>query len=89
MRKDAKLQNAILTDWKDRFIASYDVELQDFIDAAAKGTASGPDLLGRLRRRHHLGRLRRGAGGAREPSFRSPCRRARRSTTEVRPCALP
>ncbi len=42
MRKDAKLQNAILTDWKDRFIASYDVELQDFLDAAAAGTASGP-----------------------------------------------
>lgn len=42
MRKDAKLQNAILTDWKDRFIDSYDVELQDFINAAAKGTASGP-----------------------------------------------
>ena len=42
MRKEAKLQNAILTDWKDRFIASYDVELQDFIAAAAKGTASGP-----------------------------------------------
>ena len=42
MRKEAKLQNAILTDWKDRFIASYDVELQDFIAAAARGTASGP-----------------------------------------------
>lgn len=42
MRKEAKLQNAILTDWKERFIASYDVELQDFIAAAAKGTASGP-----------------------------------------------
>ncbi len=41
-RKDAKLQNTILTDWKDRFIDSYDVELQDFIDAAAKGTVSGP-----------------------------------------------
>ncbi|CDI12175.1 inositol 2-dehydrogenase [Agrobacterium salinitolerans] len=41
-RLDAKLQNDILTDWKDRFIASYDVELQDFIHAAAKGTASGP-----------------------------------------------
>ena len=24
------------------FVASYDVELQDFINAAAKGTASGP-----------------------------------------------
>ena len=42
MRKEAKLQNAILTDWKDRFIDSYDVELQDFIAAAAQGTASGP-----------------------------------------------
>lgn len=41
-RKDAKLQNTILTDWKDRFIDSYDVELQDFIDAAAKVTVSGP-----------------------------------------------
>ncbi|MFK0331927.1 Gfo/Idh/MocA family protein [Rhizobium sp. NPDC090275] len=42
MRLGARLQNDILTDWKDRFIASYDVELQDFIHAAAKGTASGP-----------------------------------------------
>ncbi|ODT76181.1 MAG: inositol 2-dehydrogenase [Pelagibacterium sp. SCN 64-44] len=42
VRRDASLQNAILTDWKDRFIASYDVELQDFIHAAARGTASGP-----------------------------------------------
>lgn len=42
MRLDAKKQSEILTDWKDRFLASYDVELQDFINAAAKGTASGP-----------------------------------------------
>ncbi|MFG6083464.1 Gfo/Idh/MocA family oxidoreductase [Paracoccus litorisediminis] len=42
MRLDAKLQNDILTDWKDRFVASYDVELQDFLKAAAQGTASGP-----------------------------------------------
>ncbi len=42
MRKDATLQNAILTDWKDRFIDSYDVELKDFIEAAAQGTATGP-----------------------------------------------
>jgi len=41
-RKNAQLSNPILTDWKDRFIASYDVELQDFIRAAANGTASGP-----------------------------------------------
>lgn len=42
IRRDAKLQNAILTDWKDRFVASYDVELQDFIKAAATGAATGP-----------------------------------------------
>jgi len=42
MRKEAQLGQAILTDWKDRFVASYDVELQDFIAAAVKGTASGP-----------------------------------------------
>jgi myo-inositol 2-dehydrogenase/D-chiro-inositol 1-dehydrogenase len=42
MRLGAKLQNAILTDWKDRFVASYDVELQDFLKAAARGGVSGP-----------------------------------------------
>ncbi|MFH5774995.1 Gfo/Idh/MocA family protein [Paracoccus sp. NGMCC 1.201697] len=42
MRLNASLQNDILTDWKDRFVASYDVELQDFLRAAAKGTATGP-----------------------------------------------
>lgn len=42
LRLGAKLQNTILTDWKDRFVASYDVELQDFLKAAAQGTASGP-----------------------------------------------
>ena len=42
MRLDAKLQTQILTDWKDRFIAAYDVELQDFLRAAAQKTATGP-----------------------------------------------
>lgn len=42
LRKEARLQNAILTDWKDRFIDSYDVELADFIRAAAAGSATGP-----------------------------------------------
>jgi myo-inositol 2-dehydrogenase / D-chiro-inositol 1-dehydrogenase len=41
-RRGATLGNPILTDWKDRFIASYDVELNDFLKAAAEGTASGP-----------------------------------------------
>jgi myo-inositol 2-dehydrogenase/D-chiro-inositol 1-dehydrogenase len=42
MRLGAKRQSTILTDWKDRFVASYDVELQDFIVAAAQGGATGP-----------------------------------------------
>jgi myo-inositol 2-dehydrogenase/D-chiro-inositol 1-dehydrogenase len=42
VRQNAKLQNPILTDWKDRFIDSYDVELRDFIRAAAQGGVSGP-----------------------------------------------
>lgn len=42
MRLGARLQNDILTDWKDRFVASYDVELQDFLKAATRGTAAGP-----------------------------------------------
>ena len=89
MRKEAKLQNAILTDWKDRFIASYDVELQDFIDAAAQGHRLRPDLLGRLRRRHLLGRLRRGAGspGNHRPDLPAGASGALRLRS--RPCALP
>ena len=42
MRLGAKRQSRILTDWKDRFVASYDVELQDFIAAATRGSATGP-----------------------------------------------
>ncbi|KPW15382.1 Inositol 2-dehydrogenase [Pseudomonas cannabina pv. alisalensis] len=42
LRSEAKLSNAILMDWKDRFIAAYDVELQDFIDGVKAGTINGP-----------------------------------------------
>lgn len=42
LRSQAKLSNAILTDWKDRFIAAYDVELQAFIDGVAAGKVGGP-----------------------------------------------
>lgn len=37
MRKEAKLYVDILVDWKDRFIAAYDVELQAFIDNVTSG----------------------------------------------------
>ena len=42
MRLGAKRQSTILTDWKDRFVVSYDVELNDFIGAASQGGATGP-----------------------------------------------
>jgi myo-inositol 2-dehydrogenase/D-chiro-inositol 1-dehydrogenase len=42
MRSAAKLSSAILMDWKDRFIAAYDVELQAFIDAVRAGQVGGP-----------------------------------------------
>lgn len=42
LRLGARLQNEILTDWKDRFVAAYDVELAAFIEAARRGTATGP-----------------------------------------------
>lgn len=42
-RKDAVSGTNLLTDWKDRFIDSYDVEIQDFINAVKKdGTPNGP-----------------------------------------------
>ncbi|GLR07716.1 inositol 2-dehydrogenase [Mixta theicola] len=42
MRKSAQLATSILTDWKDRFIDAYDVELQAFINDVRSGNLSGP-----------------------------------------------
>ncbi|MDU7866217.1 MAG: Gfo/Idh/MocA family oxidoreductase, partial [Pantoea sp.] len=42
LRKDARLSNTILVDWKDRFIEAYDVELQAFINDVKAGTLTGP-----------------------------------------------
>ncbi len=41
-RKDARLSHEILQDWKLRFIDSYDVELQEWIDAVKVGEVWGP-----------------------------------------------
>jgi len=43
VRKNAQLGQSILTDWKDRFIAAYDVELQDFIDGVTNQNLTGPN----------------------------------------------
>jgi myo-inositol 2-dehydrogenase/D-chiro-inositol 1-dehydrogenase len=42
LRKQAKLSNTILIDWKDRFIEAYDVELQAFINDVKAGQLTGP-----------------------------------------------
>ncbi|NBF05011.1 Gfo/Idh/MocA family oxidoreductase [Pseudomonas sp. Fl5BN2] len=42
LRSEATLSTAILMDWKDRFIAAYDVELQAFIDGVRAGQVGGP-----------------------------------------------
>jgi len=42
IRKDAKLATTVLTDWKQRFIDAYDVELQDFIDGVKAQKLIGP-----------------------------------------------
>ena len=41
-RQAARAGYPVLMDWKQRFIDSYDVELQAFIHAARMGTAAGP-----------------------------------------------
>ncbi|GBQ11431.1 Gfo/Idh/MocA family protein [Swaminathania salitolerans] len=41
VRKSAKQSCEIMTDWKDRFIAAYDVELQDFVDGVKAGKLNG------------------------------------------------
>jgi myo-inositol 2-dehydrogenase/D-chiro-inositol 1-dehydrogenase len=42
LRREAKLSTTIMQDWKLRFIDSYDVELQDWIDASQVGKVNGP-----------------------------------------------
>jgi myo-inositol 2-dehydrogenase/D-chiro-inositol 1-dehydrogenase len=42
LRSQAARSEAILTDWKERFIAAYDVELQDFIDGVRDDALRGP-----------------------------------------------
>lgn len=42
MRSNAKLSLDILTDWKDRFIEAYDIELQAFINDVLVNRLTGP-----------------------------------------------
>ncbi|TPQ35005.1 inositol 2-dehydrogenase [Burkholderia ubonensis] len=42
LKHAARQSVEIMTDWKERFIASYDVELQAFIDGVRAGALTGP-----------------------------------------------
>ncbi|BFM07641.1 Gfo/Idh/MocA family protein [Halioxenophilus aromaticivorans] len=42
VRKEASLATNILTDWKQRFIKAYDVELQEFINGCLNSSITGP-----------------------------------------------
>jgi hypothetical protein len=61
LRRDAKLSTTIMQDWKLRFIDSYDVQLQDWIEAAKAGKEAPPPA--RSRKQRNL--LGRGVGAAR------------------------
>lgn len=43
LRSNARQGSGILMDWKLRFIESYDVELQDWVNATLSGQVRGPD----------------------------------------------
>lgn len=42
VRKDASRCVALETDWKQRFIEAYDVEIQDWINSTLSGEVNGP-----------------------------------------------
>ena len=42
VRHEAKLYSEIMMDWKDRFIAAFDTELQEFIDTVETDSLCGP-----------------------------------------------
>ena len=42
MRQASMASSAIMMDWKLRFIDSYDVELQEWVDATRQGRVTGP-----------------------------------------------
>jgi myo-inositol 2-dehydrogenase/D-chiro-inositol 1-dehydrogenase len=42
LRTEGTVQQAVLQDWRDRFVSAYDVELQEWLDSVRAGTVSGP-----------------------------------------------
>ena len=44
VRTEGRRQQAVLQDWRERFVDAYDVELQEWLDSVTAGTASGPSV---------------------------------------------
>jgi myo-inositol 2-dehydrogenase/D-chiro-inositol 1-dehydrogenase len=42
VRRDGGVTGRVPADWRERFVRAYDVELQDWLDAVAAGTSTGP-----------------------------------------------
>ena len=42
VKRDGQFGGRVPTDWRERFIRAYDAEFQDWVDAAAAGTSTGP-----------------------------------------------
>ena len=44
LRSDRRWSGGVPEDWRERFLRAYDVELQEWIDAAAAGRSTGPTV---------------------------------------------
>ena len=42
VKADGQVRGRVPADWRERFIRAYDVELQEWLDAVAAGTSTGP-----------------------------------------------
>jgi myo-inositol 2-dehydrogenase/D-chiro-inositol 1-dehydrogenase len=42
VKRDGRFGGRVPVDWRERFVRAYDIELQEWIDAASKGRSTGP-----------------------------------------------
>jgi myo-inositol 2-dehydrogenase / D-chiro-inositol 1-dehydrogenase len=42
VKREGRFAGTVPTDWRDRFLRAYEVELQEWVDAATAGTSTGP-----------------------------------------------
>ena len=66
VKREGGFGGRVPADWRERFIRAYDIEFQEWIDAAAAGHSTGPELVGRLRGHRRVRRRRRGEPHGRE-----------------------